>query len=255
MSSMEKKLIVDSDSADYNERAIDVMALSYNDNNENTATANELCKLLTKLDVKNLLLTHDQIAERSRLETLERQESNQLLMLEQESDYSSRDDEDEENSDCTLKMLENTLPNYDNIDGKAIYEKLNNEVSFECAIGCEQQPENDFTPVLSAEGKYLLEKANHYAVENLKLVNIEKGETPLGATIRNRDGSIVIGRIVNGGSAEKSGLLHEEDEILEINNVPVRGKTINDICDMLVSSLNFFWMIRIDFYDSLIFVL
>ena len=86
---------------------------------------------------------------------------------------------------------------------------------------------------LSEEGRFLLSKAQHYAVDNLKLVNIEKPDAPLGATIRNRDGSIVIGRIVVGGAAEQSGLLHEEDEILEINNIPVRGKTINDVCDML----------------------
>jgi MAGUK p55 subfamily protein 5 len=67
------------------------------------------------------------------------------------------------------------------------------------------------------------------------LVNIEKADAPLGATIRNRDGSIIIARIVVGGAAEQSGLLHEEDEILEINSIPVRGKTINDICDMLAN--------------------
>jgi len=48
----------------------------------------------------------------------------------------------------------------------------------------------------------------------------------------------VIGRIVSGGAAQQSGLLHEEDEILEINNIPVRGKTINDVCDMLVNIFN-----------------
>lgn len=88
-------------------------------------------------------------------------------------------------------------------------------------------------PFLSEEGRFLLAKAQHYAVDNLKLVNIEKPDAPLGATIRNRDGCIVIGRIVVGGAAEQSGLLHEDDEILEINNIPVRGKTINDVCDML----------------------
>ncbi len=107
------------------------------------------------------------------------------------------------------------------------------EASFDkCDIEC-STPETDFTAVLTEEGKYLLQKAAHYSAENLKLVNIEKTETPLGATIRNQDGSIVIGRVVSGGAAERSGLLHEEDEILEVNGVPVRGKTINDICDML----------------------
>ncbi|MPC24493.1 MAGUK p55 subfamily member 5 [Portunus trituberculatus] len=54
-----------------------------------------------------------------------------------------------------------------------------------------------------------------------------------GATIRNEGDSVIIGRIVKGGAAEKSGLLHEGDEILEVNGVEVRGKSVNDICDML----------------------
>lgn len=91
--------------------------------------------------------------------------------------------------------------------------------------------------LISDEGKYLLKKAQHYSVDNLKLVNIEKTSAPLGATIRNRDGNIIISRIVIGGAAHQSGLLHEDDEILEVNNLPLRGKTINDICELL-SNLN-----------------
>lgn len=48
---------------------------------------------------------------------------------------------------------------------------------------------------------------------------------------------MIIGRIVKGGAAEKSGLLHEGDEILEVNGVEVRGKSVNDICDMLAGVL------------------
>lgn len=32
-----------------------------------------------------------------------------------------------------------------------------------------------------------------------------------------------------------TGLLHEGDEILEVNGVEMRGKTVNDVCDVLVS--------------------
>ena len=46
---------------------------------------------------------------------------------------------------------------------------------------------------------------------------------------------MVIGRIVKGGAAEKSGLLHEGDEILEINGIDIRGKSVNDVCDLMVS--------------------
>jgi C-terminal processing protease CtpA/Prc len=88
---------------------------------------------------------------------------------------------------------------------------------------------------MNDESSLLLSKAEYYCVENLKLVNIDKPEAPLGATIRSDDGRIVIGRIVKGGAADLSGLLHENDEILEVNSVAVRGKTINDISEMLVS--------------------
>ncbi len=57
-----------------------------------------------------------------------------------------------------------------------------------------------------------------------------------GATVRNEGESVIVGRIVTGGAAEKSGLLHEGDEILEINGIDIRGKTVNEICDLMVSS-------------------
>jgi len=55
-----------------------------------------------------------------------------------------------------------------------------------------------------------------------------------GATVRNEGDAVIIGRIVRGGVAEKSGLLHEGDEILEINGVEIRGMSINDVCDLMV---------------------
>lgn len=47
--------------------------------------------------------------------------------------------------------------------------------------------------------------------------------------------SVVISRIVRGGAAERSGLLSEGDEILEINGVEIRGKDVNQVFDILVS--------------------
>ncbi len=39
---------------------------------------------------------------------------------------------------------------------------------------------------------------------------------------------------MKGGAAGKSGLLHEGDEILEINGNDIRGKSVNDVCDLMV---------------------
>lgn len=55
-----------------------------------------------------------------------------------------------------------------------------------------------------------------------------------GATVRNDMDSVVVSRVVKGGSAERSGLLSEGDEILEINGIPVRGKHVNEVHDLLV---------------------
>lgn len=60
-----------------------------------------------------------------------------------------------------------------------------------------------------------------------------------GATIVNDNEEVIIGRIIKGGMAEKTGLLHEGDRILEINGMDVNGKSVDEISDMLVSSS--FW--------------
>lgn len=55
-------------------------------------------------------------------------------------------------------------------------------------------------------------------------------------TVRNEHDCVIISRVVSGGTAEKSNLLSEGDEILEIDGVPVRGKSVNDVHNILVRS-------------------
>ena len=53
----------------------------------------------------------------------------------------------------------------------------------------------------------------------------------------------MIGRVVRGGAAEKTGLLHQGDEVLEVNGVAMRGKSVNEVCDILAAmtgTLTFF---------------
>lgn len=74
------------------------------------------------------------------------------------------------------------------------------------------------------------QKIDDVKIVNLKKINCE----PLGITIKNDlDGAVVIGRIVRGGTADKSGLLNEGDEIIEINGIELRGRNVNQICDMM----------------------
>ena len=41
--------------------------------------------------------------------------------------------------------------------------------------------------------------------QRVKIVRIDKTNDPLGATVRNEGDAVIIGRIVKGGAAEKSG--------------------------------------------------
>ncbi|KAG7509694.1 MAGUK p55 subfamily member 5-A-like [Solea senegalensis] len=89
----------------------------------------------------------------------------------------------------------------------------------------EMQPEP-----LPVEGETLTQ----WGGETVKIVRIEKAQdVPLGATVRNEMDSVVISRIVRGGAAERSGLLSEGDEILEINGIEIRGKDVNQVFDIL----------------------
>lgn len=79
----------------------------------------------------------------------------------------------------------------------------------------------------------ILDRVSHYAEPNIKVVKLEKTSEPLGATVKNEGEAVVVGRIIRGGAADRSGLLHEGDEILEVNEVELRGKNVNEVCDIL----------------------
>ncbi|CAB3398196.1 unnamed protein product [Caenorhabditis bovis] len=67
-----------------------------------------------------------------------------------------------------------------------------------------------------------------------RVVSIIKDEDSyLGATVRNEDNKIVVGRVVKGGIVEKMNLFQEGDELLELNGVSLKGKQINEICDIM----------------------
>ena len=63
------------------------------------------------------------------------------------------------------------------------------------------------------EEDVILDRVSHYAEPNIKVVKLEKSSEPLGATVKNEGDAVVVGRIIKGGVADRSGLLHEgEDE-------------------------------------------
>ena len=75
----------------------------------------------------------------------------------------------------------------------------------------------DSGPQFVLEDDALLRRLGNYSEPNIKIVRIEKTSEPLGATVRNEDDAVVVGRIMRGGTAEASGLLHEGDEVLEVS--------------------------------------
>lgn len=61
---------------------------------------------------------------------------------------------------------------------------------------------------------------------------------PQGATIKTDEetGKIIIARIMHGGAADRSGLIHVGDEVIEVNGINVEGRTPNDVLSILVST-------------------
>ncbi|EDO33577.1 predicted protein [Nematostella vectensis] len=86
---------------------------------------------------------------------------------------------------------------------------------------------------LSRQNSSDADQSSQMEDDSVKIVRIDKSCDPLGATVKNEDGAVLIGRIVKGGAAEKSGLLHEGDEILEINGVHMKGKSVSEVCELL----------------------
>jgi hypothetical protein len=80
-------------------------------------------------------------------------------------------------------------------------------------------------------------KLSQYAIDELKIVKIEKNHEPLGLTISRSDsGTIHIARIVVGGIAANTQLFQINDRILEINDEPVTGRSLDYICSLMSST-------------------
>ena len=67
-------------------------------------------------------------------------------------------------------------------------------------------------PVSRAEESAGGGAASTAKMTNTRVVRITKHNEPLGATVRNEGDRVVIGRIVRGGAAERSGALHPGGE-------------------------------------------
>uniref|UniRef100_A0A4W6FJP6 MAGUK p55 scaffold protein 3 n=1 Tax=Lates calcarifer TaxID=8187 RepID=A0A4W6FJP6_LATCA len=72
--------------------------------------------------------------------------------------------------------------------------------------------------------------------ESVKIVRLVKNKEPLGATIRRDEatGAVIVARIMRGGAADRSGLVHVGDELREVNGVSVIHKRPDEISQLLV---------------------
>ncbi|XP_027897680.1 MAGUK p55 subfamily member 3 isoform X4 [Xiphophorus couchianus] len=74
--------------------------------------------------------------------------------------------------------------------------------------------------------------------ESVKIVRLVKNKEPLGATIRRDEatGVVIVARIMRGGAADRSGLVHVGDELREVNGVSVIHKRPDEISQLLSQS-------------------
>ncbi|XP_030055133.1 MAGUK p55 subfamily member 7 [Microcaecilia unicolor] len=74
--------------------------------------------------------------------------------------------------------------------------------------------------------------------DSVKIIRLVKNREPLGATIRKEEttGAIVVARIMRGGAADRSGLIHVGDELREVNGISVENKQPEEIIHILAQS-------------------
>uniref|UniRef100_A0A6I8N0S3 Membrane palmitoylated protein 4 n=1 Tax=Ornithorhynchus anatinus TaxID=9258 RepID=A0A6I8N0S3_ORNAN len=91
----------------------------------------------------------------------------------------------------------------------------------------------DFEPVLPPLPDNLPEDE-----DAMRIVCLVKNKQPLGATIKRHEvtGDVVIARVILGGLADRSGLLHAGDKLVEVNGVSVAGLDPEQIIHILALS-------------------
>ncbi|XP_030607659.1 MAGUK p55 subfamily member 7-like isoform X1 [Archocentrus centrarchus] len=91
--------------------------------------------------------------------------------------------------------------------------------------------QRDFDPILPPIPDDALDDEE----ESVKIVSLVKTKEPLGATIKKdkSTGAIVVARIMRGSAADKSGLIHEGDELKEVNGVSLEHRKPKEILPLL----------------------
>uniref|UniRef100_A0A6Q2WS50 MAGUK p55 scaffold protein 4 n=1 Tax=Esox lucius TaxID=8010 RepID=A0A6Q2WS50_ESOLU len=124
-----------------------------------------------------------------------------------------------------------TVPN-PSAEARELYNLLR-EPHFKALISAHDTvAQKDYDPVLPPIPEHLPDDE-----EAMRIVCLVKNKQPLGATIKRSDltGEIFVARVIHGGLADRSGLLHAGDRIMEVNGYPVDGLEPEQVIEILVS--------------------
>ncbi|KAJ8336862.1 hypothetical protein SKAU_G00380820 [Synaphobranchus kaupii] len=74
--------------------------------------------------------------------------------------------------------------------------------------------------------------------DSVKIIQLLKTMEPLGATVKRDEGTgaVVVARIMRGGAADRSGMIHEGDQLREVNGVLMDDKKPEDIVPIVARS-------------------
>lgn len=95
--------------------------------------------------------------------------------------------------------------------------------------------QKNFDPVLPPLPDDLIDD---FEEESVKIVRLVKNKEPLGATIRRDEatGAVIVARIMRGGAADRSGLVHVGDELREVNGKVITHRRPDEISQILSQS-------------------
>ncbi|XP_071484510.1 MAGUK p55 subfamily member 7-like isoform X1 [Diadema antillarum] len=102
----------------------------------------------------------------------------------------------------------------------------------------DQIANKDYTPELPPEfPEDLTPVCSDDEEAGVKIVKLVKSVEPLGATIKydHKSGMIVIARVMHGGAADRSGLIHVGDKVQEVNGISVKGHDPEEVTHFLAS--------------------
>ncbi|XP_041848211.1 MAGUK p55 subfamily member 7-like [Melanotaenia boesemani] len=94
--------------------------------------------------------------------------------------------------------------------------------------------QRDYEPALPPTPDDVLEEEE----DSVKIVSMVKTKEPLGATIKKdkSTGALVVARIMRGGAADKTGLIHKGDELKEVNGVSLEHRKPKEILPLLAQA-------------------